>query len=45
MNNIPVEVQEGDNILKCGAIYLTENILEVFEDIVGKENIVIKSED
>ena len=45
MNNIPVEVQEGDSILKCGAIYLTENILKVFEDIVGKENVVIKSED
>jgi DNA polymerase-3 subunit alpha len=45
MNNIPVEVQEGDSILKCGAIYLTENILKVFEDIVGKKNIVIKSED
>ena len=42
MNNIPVEVQEGEKILKCGAIYLTNPILEVFVDIVGKENIEIK---
>ena len=42
MNNIPVEVQEGEKNLQCGAIYLTNPILEVFVDIVGKENIEIK---
>ena len=42
MNNISVEVQDGKNILKCGAIYLTEPIFEVFQDIVGKENIELK---
>ena len=42
MNNIAVEVQDGENILKCGAIYLTEAIYEVFQDIVGKENIELK---
>ena len=42
MNNIPVEVKEGEEILKCGAIYLTEPILEVFKNIVGEENIELK---
>ncbi len=42
MNNIAVEVQDGENILKCGAIYLTGAIYEVFQDIVGKENIELK---
>lgn len=41
MNNIAVEVQDGENILKCGAIYLTDKILEVFKEIVGDENIKI----
>ena len=42
MNNIGVEVQDGENILRCGAIYLTEPIFEVFQDIVGKENAELK---
>ncbi len=42
MNNIAVEAQEGENHLKCGAIYLTDKILEVFEEIVGKENVGVK---
>lgn len=42
MNNIAVEVQDGENTLKCGAIYLTDKILEVFEDIVSKENVELK---
>ena len=42
MNNIVVEVQDGENILKCGAIYLTGAIYEVFQDIVGKENIELR---
>ena len=42
MNNIAVEVQDGENILKCGAIYLTGAIYEVFQDIVGKENIELR---
>ena len=42
MNNIAVEVKDGENTLKCGAIYLTEPILEVFQDIVGKENVELK---
>ena len=42
MNNIAVEAQEGENTLNCGAIYCTDKILEVFEEIVGKENIGVK---
>ena len=38
-NNIAISVKNGDKILPCGAIYLTEEILEQFEEIVGKENI------
>ncbi len=41
MNNIGVQVQDGDKVLKCGAIYITDKILEAFQDIVGKENVTI----
>jgi len=41
MNNIAVVVQDGDKELKCGAIYLTEEIFGVFRDIVGEENVTI----
>ena len=39
MNNVPVEIIDGDKILPCGAIYCTEEILEVFCDILGKDNV------
>ena len=42
MNNIRVQIQDGENILPCGAIYCTEEILKVFEDILGKEKVQIK---
>ena len=42
MNNIAVVVQDGDKELKCGAIYLTEQIFDVFKEIVGEENIEIQ---
>ena len=38
-NNIPVQIQDGEAIKKCGAIYLTQEILKQFEEIVGKENV------
>ena len=41
MNNIAVIVQDGDKELKCGAIYLTEQIFVVFKEIVGEENVKI----
>ena len=38
-NNIAISVKNEDKILPCGAIYLTEEILKQFEEIVGRENI------
>ena len=38
-NNIAISVKNEDKILPCGAIYLTEEILKQFEEIVGKGNI------
>ena len=41
MNNIAVVVQDGDKELKCGAIYLTEEIFKMFKEIVGEENVMM----
>ena len=41
-NNIPVVIEVGAEIKPCGQIYCTEEILKVFEDIIGKENVEIK---
>ena len=40
-NNMPVAIEVGQEIKPCGQIYCTEEILKVFEDIIGKENIEI----
>ena len=40
-NNIAISVKQEEKILPCGAIYLTEEILKQFEEIVGKENIIL----
>lgn len=37
-NNIGVVIKIGEELKPCGAIYLTEEILKVFENIIGKEN-------
>ncbi len=37
-NNISVAIKNNEELKSCGAIYLTDEILKVFEDIVGKEN-------
>ena len=37
-NNISVMVKIDEDLKSCGAIYLTDEILKVFEEIVGKEN-------
>ena len=31
-------IKIGEDLKSCGAIYLTDEILKVFEDIIGKEN-------
>ena len=41
-NNIAISVKNNEQVLPCGAIYITKEILEQFEEIVGKENIVIQ---
>ena len=42
MNNIKVQIQDGENILPCGAIYCTEEILKVFQDILGQNRVEVK---
>ena len=43
-NNISVAIKVGDELKSCGAIYLTDEILKVFEDIIGKENCLHKGD-
>jgi len=38
-NNIPVVIEIEQEVKTCGQIYCTEEILKVFEDIIGKENV------
>ncbi len=40
-NNISVCIKIGDDLKSCGAIYLTDEILKVFEEIIGKDNCII----
>ena len=40
-NNIPVVIEIGKEIKSCGQIYCTDEILKVFEEIVGEENVKI----
>lgn len=40
-NNISVAIKIGEDLKSCGAIYLTDEILKVFEEIVGKENCLV----
>jgi len=40
-NNIPVVIEIHEEIKPCGQIYCTEEILKVFENIIGKENVKI----
>ena len=42
-NNIAINVKNNEQILPCGAIYLNKEILEQFEEIVGKENILFRA--
>ena len=40
-NNISVCIKIGEDLKSCGAIYLTDEILKIFEEIIGKENCII----
>ena len=37
--NVKLEITDGNEIKPCGAIYMTDKILEIFEKIVDKNNI------
>lgn len=41
-NNINVKIQVGDELKDCGQIYLTDEILQVFQEILEKENVELK---
>ena len=43
-NNMPVQVKENNELKPCGAIYVSKEILETFEDEFGKENVKIEEE-
>ena len=38
-NNTPVQVVNGDQLLDCGTIYLTKEILKEFEELLGEDKI------
>ena len=40
-NNISVMIKVGEDLKSCGAIYLNDEIIKVFEEIVGNENCLI----
>ena len=40
-NNIMLQIENGDTLSKAGAIYLTDEILAEFEELIGKERVSI----
>ena len=40
-NNIMLQIENGDTLAKAGAIYLTDEILQEFEELIGKERVSI----
>ena len=40
-NNIKVSIKIGEETKPCGSLYLTDSILKVFEEIIGKEKVNI----
>ena len=42
-NNLPIYVKQGEKISSCGAIFATTEILKEFSNIVGKDNMYVKS--
>ena len=41
-NNISVQIKINEELKSCGAIYITDEILKIFEDIIGKQRVNIK---
>ena len=40
-NNINVQIKIGEDYKPCGQIYLTEDILRIFKDILSEERVII----
>lgn len=40
-NNINVQIRIGEETKPCGQIYLTEEILEIFQNIVGRNRVKV----
>ena len=40
-NNINVQIKINEELKPCGQIYITKEILAIFEEIIGKENVII----
>ena len=40
-NNIMLQIENEDSLAKAGAIYLTDEILKEFEELIGKERVSI----
>lgn len=39
MNNMPVQITDGENTVPCGSIYCTDRIYKVFEKILGDSRV------
>jgi len=43
-NNINVQIKIENEYKSCGQIYITDEIIKIFEDVIGKENAYINEE-
>ena len=42
MNNLAVQIRENDKIKPCGAIYCTDNIMKIFQEILGHNRVQVR---
>ena len=42
MNNFAVQIRENDEIKPCGAIYCTDNIFKIFQEILGEDRVEVR---
>ena len=40
-NNINVQIKVGEEYKSCGQMYVTDNILKFFEELIGEENVSV----
>ena len=43
-NNIKVQVTNGEKVDPCGSIYMTEEILNQFKEMMGQEEVMLIDE-